>query len=466
MVDIISVTAQLSQLASAGNYDKVESQAASTSTTVQALDSTSVGDVPNEIVSGFQALTVGQGNQGTALLTNNVPGVPLENDTSSSNTSLGTITGGTVGNGFTKVIVTTPTPEGIKSTLTTASPTPVTDTQMSNVLENTVPDEYAGELNTVVTTDFGTQANLLSSVASVFNNTISGLLGGLTGNLIQDIILNVNQAPLVPIVQLGVDIEIAQQAYNLILADKKLEAAKLIFANQDNPTSVEEIEDFLETIDTSAANQVEAGNAPDASRTTYDTNSNSNVWTGASTPQSVFTFVSSEEELRIEFMRTQREITQLMFFGYETQANQVLTAADIHLLEGFDTGGDGISMHYIVLPNGTIQRGRPLAKLSASIPEHNDFSVFIGSVRSLDQRAVSVEQIKSITAISKAFYAAVPGGQMLSSKDFDAEYPHCGFNVSKLVEQSGKQNFGNSSRSFSSAQLVAAAKNYQLNLES
>ena len=104
MVDIALVNAQLRQLVSAGNFEKVLSQATSTSTTVQALDSTSLGTVVNEIVSGFQALNVAQGNQGSALMTNNVPGVTLENDTSANNTSLGTITGGTVNNGFTKLV--------------------------------------------------------------------------------------------------------------------------------------------------------------------------------------------------------------------------------------------------------------------------------------------------------------------------------------------------------------------------
>lgn len=464
MVDIALVNAQLRQLVSAGNFEKVLSQATSTSTTVQALDSTSLGTVINEIVSGFQALNVAQGNQGSALMTNNVPGVTLENDTSANNTSLGTITGGTVNNGFTKLVVTTPTPEGIKSAL--AATTTVTNTQLKNVLENLIADEYATNLDDVVTTDFSTEAETLAAATGVFTSSVNNLLGGLTGNLIQDIILKVNQAPLVPLVQLGVDIGIAQQAYNLILEDKKLEAAKLIFANQENPTSITQIEDQLEDIDTSISNQVETGAAPNAERSTYDTNSNSNKWTGASTPPSVFTYVSSEEELRIEFLRTQREITQMMFFGYEVEANQVLTSADIHLLEGFDTGGDGITMHYIVLPNGTIQRGRPISKVSSGISEHNDFSVFIGSIINKDSNIVTVDQLRSIKSLSKAFYAAVPGGQMLSSNDFDPEYTASGFKVDSLVRANGKQNFGNSSRSFSSAQLAAAAKNYQQNIES
>lgn len=463
MVDIALVNAQLRQLVSAGNFERVLSQATSTSTTVQALDSTSLGTVVNEIVSGFQALNVAQGNQGSALMTNNVPGVTLENDTSANNTSLGTITGGTVNNGFTKLVVTTPTPEGIKSAL--AATTTVTNTQLKNVLENLIADEYATNLDDVVTTDFSTEAAALSAATVIFASSVNNLLGGLTGNLIQDIILKVNQAPLVPLVQLGVDIGIAQQAYNLILEDKKLEAAKLIFANQESPTSITQIEDQLETIDTSISNQVQSGTAPNAQRSTYDTNSNSNKWTGASTPSSVFTYVSSEEELRIEFLRTQREITQMMFFGYEVEANQVLTSADIHLLEGFDTGGDGITMHYIVLPNGTIQRGRPISKVSSSISEHNNFSVFVGSIINKDSKIVTVDQLRSILSLSKAFYAAVPGGQILSSTDFDPEYTSSGFKVDSLVRANGKQNFGNSSRSFSGAQLTAAAKNYQQNIE-
>ena len=464
MVDISLVNAQLRQLVSAGNFERVLSQATSTSTTVQALDSTSLGTVANEIVSGFQALNVAQGNQGSALMTNNVPGVTLENDTSANNTSLGTITGGTVNNGFTKLVVTTPTPEGIKSAL--AATTTVTNTQLKNVLENLIADEYATNLDDVVTTDFSTEAETLAAATGIFKSSVNNLLGGLTGNLIQDIILKVNQAPLVPLVQLGVDIGIAQQAYNLILEDKKLEAAKLIFANQENPTSITQIEDQLEDIDISISSQVQTGTAPNAERSTYDTNSNSNKWTGASTPSSVFTYVSSEEELRVEFLRTKRELTQMMFFGYEVEANQVLTSADIHLLEGFDTGGDGITMHYIVLPNGTIQRGRPIAKVSSSISEHNNFSVFVGSIINKDSNIVTVDQLRSIISLSKAFYAAVPGGQMLSSNDFDPEYTSSGFKVDSLVRANGKQNFGNSSRSFSAAQLTAAAKNYQQNIES
>lgn len=483
LTTIGSINTQLATLKSGANFGKVLEVGNTVTKKVNTLESSVLGVEVGEKKAGFETITVtaappglganadeeknvssspaGSGAAPIARLTEDVPGVDLKTTPNSSDlTKAASILGTSPKEVLNKIVITTPTPEGVKAALLAAGQD-VSSGVMSNILNEIVPTDLIGNVDSIINETFGGVQESIQNAIDTAQGSVDNLLGGLTGNLIQDVVLKVNQASLEPIVALGVDTTIAQQAFNTIVGDtanKLVDAAELIAANQISGAllSVPEIEKVLSFLNISVAGQVQGGLGVRPDRVAYDTRSNANGWQGASTEPFQFTKVTSSEEIGIEMSKATREMTEVVFFAYETEPNQVLTASDIHTMEN-RVGGDGISMHYIILPNGLVQRGRPLTKLPAGLEGHTDYAVYVGIVRHKDA-VVSAKQVTSINAISKAFYAAVPGGQLFAASDIDEEYPTPGIDIAKIVSNNGKQNLGVTNQAYSSQQLIEAAQ--------
>lgn len=483
LTTIGSINTQLATLRSGANFGNVLSIGDTVKKQVNTLESTTLGVDVGENKAGFETVTVtaappglganveetktvsstpaGSGAAPVARLTEDVPGVDLKTTPNSSDLSKGaSILGTSPKEVLNKIVITTPTPEGVKAALLAAGQD-VSSGVMSNILNEIVPTDLQENIDSIIDNTFGEVQETIQNAIDTAQGSVDNLLGGLTGNLLQDVVLKVNQASLEPIVALGVDTTIAQQAFNTVVggtANKLVEAAELIAANQINEVllSVPEIEKVLSFLNISVAGQIQSGLGIRPERVAYDTRSNANTWNGASTEPFQFTKVTSAEEVAIEFGKSTREMTEVVFFAYETAPNQVFTASDIHVMEN-TVGGDGISMHYVILPNGLVQRGRPLTKVSSGLEGHTDYAVYVGIIRHKDA-VVTAKQVTSINAISKAFYAAVPGGQLLAASEIDEEYPNPGIDIAKIVTNNGKQNLGVTNQAYSSQQLIEAAQ--------
>ena len=456
MGDLRAINSKLKSLSVTSGFNKLTQQTSGVASAVQALNASSLGSTLNENISGIQALnTTNNALKSVSILTENITGLQSQivKDVSASKTDLDAITGATVSNGFLDVVVTSATAEGVKTSIN-AIATP-SDKELNTILTNVVPKQYSAQVDDIVKKDFINFTQDFSSSVSSFTSSFSNLLGAKTGNVLQDIIFQTDNTPISIIENLGVPADQSGDIFNLLQNGKFNEAVSQAAKITGKSTAV--VEATLNTVPTSLSKQVQTAAVGSSSTGTFDVSSKNNKWQGASTPSSYFDIIATQEQLHIEMIKCSREVTELIFFGHETTANQVLTASDIHDTYNED-GNDGIPFHFVVLPNGNIQRGRSLSTEGNYSTTHKKFSIGIVIPHVVGAPATSM-QGESVIKIFESFYNVWPGGQVFDAEqDTDDSEVKVGVPIESLLASFKKENYGNSSRSFSTAQLISSAQ--------
>lgn len=454
-----TLNSQLRQIGLSSNFISLVEEAALTGNQVAALSATSLGEVAiDEIIGGMKPLTTGLGSAGVALLTKGVPGITdtIVQDVSDAVDDLASITGGSVENGFLNLVAASASAEGIKAALQQVAPN-ITSDQISTVLADIIPDRFLSEIDNIsnIANSFSSFAASLSSSVAAFQATSSALLGGTS--FLKDFLTKIDSTPINQIESLGVSASLAQYVLTRIDAGDIIGAAKLAASDPNVVLSISELETELSKIDTSVGGRVSFSSVQQRStKAVYDTDGNTNKWSGSNTSDEVFSIVGSVEQQMVDFVKSRREITQVVLFGIETTDQQNLTAQIIHE-QHVATGINGIGFHYIVMQNGVVQRGRPLAVQSEILENHDEYSIMIGLPHS--GTSITTAQAKSLGQIMHAFYMSWPGGKLLDAHRIDLELDfNVGFDTSDLQYKSGnKLNFGGSQSSLSTRQLIASA---------
>lgn len=456
MGDLRAINNKLKSLSVTSGFDKLAKQTSSIASAVQALNASSLGSTLNENISGIQALnTTTNALKSVTILTENITGLQSQvvKDVSSSKTDLDAITGTTVSNGFLDVVITSATAEGVKTGINSiASPS---DNQLNTILTNVVPKQYSAQIDDLVKKDFINFTQDFSSSVSSFTSAFSNLLGVKTGNVLQDIIFQTDNTPISIIENLGVSSDQSGEIFNLLQNDKFNDAVSQVV--KITGKSLIEVETVLKTVPTSLSSQVKTTTVGSSSTGTYDVSSKNNKWQGSNTSADYFDIIATQEQLHIEMIKCAREVTELIFFGHEMTADQVLTASDIHDTYNQD-GNDGIPFHYVVLSNGNIQRGRSLSREGTYSTTHKKFSIGIVIPHVTGASATS-KQGDSVMKILESFYQVWPGGQVFDAEqDTNDSEVKVGVPIESLIEVFKKENYGNNNRSFSTAQLISAAQ--------
>ena len=148
MATLTAINSRLKNLSVISGFDKLASQAITIATSVQALNSSSLGITLNENISGVQSLnTTINSAYAIGLLTKNLTGLQSQvvKDVSGSKTQLDAITGATVDNAFLDFVFASATAEGIKSAINTVA-TP-SNQQLNTILTNVVPKQFSGQVS-------------------------------------------------------------------------------------------------------------------------------------------------------------------------------------------------------------------------------------------------------------------------------------------------------------------------------
>lgn len=423
---------------------------------VQALNSTSLGGLLNETLSGIQALNTSANiSSSIAILSQNIPGIQdqIVKDVSAAKTDLDKITGAAVSNGFLDVVITCPTPEGVKASIE-AIATP-TAAQTETIISNITPKKYANQVKDISNKDFTDFSNEFSTSLGSFVSSFTNLAKTKTGNPIQDILLQSDITPLSVIENFGVPKE---RTVDVLLLLQAKEAQKAILLVQElTKKSIADIESFIPTVPTDINQQLKSDTEFSSTTGVYDVTSKNTIWQGTRTPTTFFDIIATQEQLIIEFIKCSREITELVFYGHEMSPDQILTAKDIHASYNAD-GNDGIPFHYVVQSNGNLQRGRPIAIDGTFSTTHNKYS--IGIVLPHYQNGdATIQQGATVRKIFEAFYQVWPGGQAFDAQeDLDESKVSVGLSISSYLEAFKKTNSGGTGRSFSTAQLISAAQ--------
>lgn len=458
MATFRSINAKLNNLAFAAGFDKLNEQANVTASSVQALSSSSLGSLLNENLSGIQSLTTNlDPKRGVGIVTENLSGLKdiVTNDVSNVKPNLDAITGSAVNNGFNKIIIAATTAEGIKSAVNKAAPT-ASNQQVETIMSNVVPEKFSTLVPNITVKDFNTFSVDLTAASTAYASAFDNILKGSTGNVLQDVILQTDATPLNLIENLGVSTTVAASVLVLLQSGKSKEAVEIVTAATGK--SIEATEIALAEIPTSVNDQIDKRSVGKSSTAVYDVSSKNNEWNGSKTPDTFFDIIATLEQLKIEMIKCAREITEVVFFGHEMTQDQVLTAKDIHKSYNAE-GVDGIPFHYVVLPGGNIQRGRPVSKLGDYSSTHKRYSMGIVVPHVKDDPA-TVKQGESVEYIMKAFYSVWPGGQVFDAqKDIsDLSDVPVGVNIEAIRNSLRKDNYGQSSKSSSTKQLISATQ--------
>ena len=455
MASLVALNSKLKSLVSSSGFDILSKETSAIASSVQALNSTSLGTELNESLSGILALnTSSKALSSIAILTGNIPGITSQivKDVSASKTDLEAITGATADNGFLDVVITCPTPEGIKVSLgAIANPT---DQQTQAILANTTPKKYQDQIATITVKDFAKLSGEFSTSLAAFASAFNNLSKTQTGNVLQDILLQTDDTPISILENFGVPRSEAPAILVLLQSKKTTEAITKIAALTGK--DVETIEAFILTVPTSLDAQLQTSGQT-SSTGVYDVSSKNNTWRGAATTNEYFDIIATQEQLLIEFIKCPREITEIVFYGHEMTADQILTAKDIHESYNAD-GNDGIPFHYVVQPGGNLQRGRSIAKEGTYSTTHNKYSIGVVIPHYVNTEA-KVQQGATVRQIIEAFYHVWPGGQLFdANEDIGESKVPVGLSISSYAESFKKVNYGGAGRSFSTAQLINASQ--------
>jgi N-acetylmuramoyl-L-alanine amidase len=171
-------------------------------------------------------------------------------------------------------------------------------------------------------------------------------------------------------------------------------------------------------------------------------------WSGSSSPDDMFTMVSSVEELDAEFQNIFRDITEVVIHATETYTNKDLGSVEINNLQS-ELGHDGIGYHYVIRRDGRLQRGRPVNRIGehASTNGHDTYSIGIAMVGGLNvssgennatdyrsSQSFTREQFTTLEKFVNSFYNRYPGGQVFGHNDIDVSEFDPYFDVQDYVE--------------------------------
>ena len=474
MTSLVSINAKLSSLSVTAGFGELTTKANEIASSVQALNSSSLGTILNENISGIQSLnTTLDAAKSIAILTENLTGLQSQvvKDVASAKTQLDKITGVSVSNGFLDLVITSSTAEGVKNAIENiAIPS---EAELNAILTNVVPKQFSAQIDGLVNLDFPDFVGDFKVGISDFTSGFSNLIGSATGNVLQDIVLQTDNSPIsliedaigTPAIGLAdvvssvgdiaKPISAAGDIFNLIKDDQFNVAVSKVAGFSGG--ALPDIELALSVVPKGLEDQLDKALNLASSIGVFDVASKNNAWNGSQTSGDFFDIIPTQEQLHIELIKSSREITEIIFFGHEMSANQVLTATEIHDSYNED-GGDGIPFHFVILPNGNLQRGRPLAQDGSYSSTHNKFSIGIVIPHVVDTSATE-SQGATVRAVMESFYEVWPGGQVFDAYvDTDDSEINVGVPIESLIRSFKKVNKGSSSRSFSNKQLISAAQ--------
>lgn len=456
MTTLSSLNTKLKSTKIAAGFESLASDASSIASAVQALNSTSLGNLLNETISGIQSLNTTTSQQAKiAILTDSIPGIKdqIVKDVSDSKSDLEDIIGTTINDGFLDVVVINPTPEGVKAAIKAIAT--LTDDQLETIIANITPKKYSSQISEISSKEFADFANEFATSLGSFVSSFNNITTNQTGNFIQDMILQVDDTPLSLIENFGVLRQDTADVLLLLQAGETSKAANKVESLTGKPIS--EVENFLSTVPTSLNEQLDTDSAYKSTTGVYEVSSKNNTWVGADTTDEYFDIIATQEQLLIELIKCPREITEIVFYGHEMTPDQILSAKDIHASYNAD-GSDGIPFHYVVQPGGNLQRGRPLSVQGSYSTTHDRYSIGI-VVPHYQNGDASIHQGKTIRKLFESFYHVWPGGQAFDAQeDLQESNIPVGVSISSYVEAFKKINYGGAGRSISTVQLISAAQ--------
>ena len=443
---------------------ELDTAANSAKTKRAAVEGTVIGVDVNKILGGFQSLSanISEGDTETdetvvSLLVDDVPKITVKKtlETSDQNDLL-SLTGVTTTGGQLNTTVVTGNPKGIEAALTSVlgakqsltkdalKEVSAVPTEVSTAIEEDIPNDVMATSEKIARKTMTDLRNPFKSISSDTNRQDPfGSLGLDYGNILGAVLgkkLNVKQVE-----KFGEEIPSLPDSYELP-------------ENAVAPASV---------VETSGATNISENLKEHDPLSEAVTSSEPVLNLGANTTEFryplpstyVFEEIGGREELESELRKAKRDITTAIVRWTRTYTNQALDAYDLHkehsntlvklygaqglaATEASNPGIAGIQWHYVIRRDGVIQRGRPLELKVLTSGDKNlvNHSVHIGFVGGFEgvvgtpnarssAESYTPSQWAAYDSFLDAWFAAIPGGQVLGYNDIVPEATGPGFDV-------------------------------------
>lgn len=172
---------------------------------------------------------------------------------------------------------------------------------------------------------------------------------------------------------------------------------------------------------------------------------NNTDWTGRTSPDDVFTYIASKEELESEVRTIIREVTEVIIHATETYTDKDIGSIEINNIHK-ELGYDGIGYHYVIRRDGRLQRGRPVNRVGEHTEGRNRNSigvVMVGGINVssgtkdplsyLSAQSFTRAQYTTLETLLGAIYKRYHGMQVFGHNDIDDEQQDPYFDVPDYV---------------------------------
>ena len=425
-----------------------------------SVDSTKIGTEIGTNLGGFVSLAEDPKENMDAndepivsIVTEQVENVEIKK-VSVKKTEIATLTSTTGEDGLLNIAITTGNPKGIEKVLKEVFQ--AKDSQIKPNIQKASP--VSTRVETAVKKDISTEVandaqkinnKVMSDLGNPFQSGSElgfGNMGSSFGNILGAVMAKVRQQ--VPAQNVG-DVVSAFPSSVEIPQGTTVENLQ----EEDGSTNVAKVVDT----DRSVSTQVRSSTPP------YKIRQSVGEFNGTLTPSSyVFERVDNSEELELELMTSTRELTACVVDWSETFTNNYLDAELVHKVQlgrvlqkhgnafAVQLGIEGgIQFHYVIMRDGTIERGRPLSIEAGGFNPWAKRSVYVGFVAGYNapegvenpslfrsSESITPEQWKSFDAFIDVFFKAVPGGEIVGKVDLLPEGINDapGFDVREYIE--------------------------------
>jgi N-acetyl-anhydromuramyl-L-alanine amidase AmpD len=463
LIDFNNLNVELRNLDQRLGFNELTSVASRAVNEFNTIKQTTLSTEINKTVAGFKALTEETDgaasivDRGVALLVSDPPGLSITKTASASNADLISMTGdANVSGGFLDFVITASTPEAISKALVdvTNQPIEVVSRSISSLSNQSISQLQSSLSNVVKDIPVGTE--LLGQVNKFTSNILQFYNTTLTGN-IKNIIETLNSG-FDPVIReiIGsnqLPINLVESVIQLVEQGNVSAAADLL--RPYSSLTVTQIEQLLQTVPVTVSDQVTNSTALQKATTptknvTYTQNTD-------------FDLIASKQELDAILQGAEREITEVVVHWTATYLDQFIQAQDIDRVHK-EKGLSSIGYHFVILRDGTLQRGRPINQIGSHAVNHNTYTIglaFVGGINltsaqaallggyekvSSDSRYASInsltsEQMQTFHMFMKSFFQAYPYGQAFGHNDIEPRSKiDPGFDVVQYVKNSYQKN--------------------------
>jgi len=462
---------ELSSLIKRSASDQLSEKTTSAQKKRAAVEGTTLGTSVKKTSSGFTSITSNFSEVETAtdevvvaLLSGDATGVKVVKELSTDEANeITTLTGKSSSGGLLNTVVVSGNAEGIEEALVNVIGTPKSATkatlrsvsphadEVDTAIEEPIANNIANESEKIATRTVNLLNEPFKSVDPVTGQKGFGSLGLDFGNILGAILGKSMSLPQVR--AFGQEIPSLPAGFKLPTG---LTAPPAII----DKTSSTNIRNNLRNLAPLSA-------AVQNSNATYVIGQNNTKFTYPLPSTYEFKTIGGYEELERELRLSKRDITTAIVRWSLTYTDQWLDANDMHkehtTLMVDALGGTekakrvsqtvGIQWHYVIRRDGVIQRGRPIEKKTYSgVDGIDNHSIHIGFIAGYNGPAgwehskVSADSIndaqwEAFDSFIKAFYSAIPGGQIYPYSKFNTQSRAPGFDVELYISgKYGKSN--------------------------